>query len=201
MRKILLFLLFFGGCSWVNDFFWPRFPKSQNFITNFPANKQGVVILRLKSRYPATFWCKYALKEADLKHQDCFKLKMTDSYQILMLENGFYELRGYEKPTRIYRKMSFVPEFDGKNGRRSNKSPLYFRVNGQKITFLGDIYGKNANLEDFEMIGEAFSSGEDDILHKIFSHNKLEAEILSDRLKSMGDRAFILGKVKKGKIL
>ncbi len=212
MKKISKFTIFFtifflANCSWLSDKFFTKFPDSNNFINRFGFNKKGIVIFKLSSRYPSTIWCKYNEKKYASK-DDCFEIKPSKYYQILMLEPQIYEIYGFEMPTRFYQFNNINPRFSQNNQERKTKPELAFEAKEKTISFLGNInyrsskiINENSYEQDFSKIHQAFLNQDLKNLKKIFKGHKYEIEILSNKLQNQDsvNKYFIKDEIKTKK--
>ncbi len=185
---IIISLFFLQNCSWLNSAISARFPNSGNFVNRFPINKQGIILFKLSSKYPTTTWCKYDEKQT-VSIDDCFDLKPSKYYQILMLETGLYEIRGFEQTGRLYKNNALNPKFGGLNQQRKTKPEMAFEVKQDKILFLGEVNFRSSKLlpekshdEEFLEIKNAFKNQDLKQLNKIFNGHKVEANILNEKL-------------------
>jgi hypothetical protein len=167
MKKILIILLLtLSNCSWLNHQISPKFPNSNRFINRFLGNEQGIAIIKINSVYPASFWC---------KDKKCIEIKTANSYQILMLEPGFYKLDSFESSNKFYEKKKVS----------NSKTALAFKVKKDEIIFVGDVnyYAKEPikNKKSFKEIGAALKNKEN--LNEIFKGYEFEAKILAQKFE------------------
>lgn len=183
MKKFLIIFLFIlPNCSWLNHQINPEFPSSNQFINRFLGNQQGIAIVKINSVYPASFWC---------KEKKCIEIKTANSYQILMLEPGFYSLDSFESNNKIYQKKKVA----------NSKTALAFKVEKDTIIFVGDInyYAKEPikNTKSFRQIGDALKNKKD--LDKIFKGYEFEAKVLSKKFNDAIYKNFTVKKIKINK--
>ncbi len=189
----LFFLLAITSCAAISDAISPDYPSSNDFFERFPANKKGIVLLQLNSNYLSVKWCKTDLN-IEKKIKTCFKLTPSQSYRMLMLEPGWYEILGYEVATssisRIrVREQKIEPEFSNLTGKRRTKPLIGFEVVEGKISFLGQIKihdysssGAQIKDDDFDKVSTFFFERNYQKLNDIFKESPQNISILINKI-------------------
>jgi len=194
MKLTTLFFLFaISSCAAISDAISPDLPSENDFFERFPANKKGIVLLQLNSSYSSTKWCKTNLN-IEAKIKSCFKLSPSNSYKILMLEPGWYEILGYEVvSTSISRirihEQQLEPEFSNITGKRRTKPLIGFEVIAGKISFLGQIKIHDSSSlktqikdDDFDKISTFFFKKNYQKLYETFKESSQNIDILTIKI-------------------
>ncbi len=189
--QILTLLLFFllTNCSWLNQKISPKFVRSSQIINHFPENKYGIAIFKFQSRYPSVKWCKFFYKTPSSK-LDCFKVKPSDSYQIIMFEPGIYEISSYEETTRLYGSKNIKFEYYKNSKVRKTKPEIAFKIKSGKISFLGQIHYKSSHepisekqkIIQYEEIKNFLENQNLNALRDLFNSCKTEITIIANKL-------------------
>lgn len=193
MKKIipLIFLIFTASCAAFSDAVFPDFPSANSFVNRFPRNKKGIVILQLNSDYATATWCKSDLINKP-ESKNCITMKPSNSYQIFMLQPGWYELSGYESVsasmTRIQiREHNIEPEISNITHKRRGKPLIAFKVTQEKISYIGQIKlhdgnSSNSVIDDFKTVKTAFEKHN---YKDNFKNYLTEAAFIDDYIKNL----------------
>lgn len=193
MQKItaIILLLLATSCLALTDPLFSAIPTSNNFIDRFPANKKGIVLLKLSSDYLALSWCQ-ADFENEVKNKNCVKLNPSNYYQIIMLEPGWYEIEGYRIINRRFqslREKEIEPAISNITGKRKSPPQLAFEVIEGKISYAGHIKfhhssvsGAQVKGDDFSFVEEAFLKKDNKQLSKIFKGHRWEMKNIAMKI-------------------
>jgi hypothetical protein len=129
---LILSLLLLSSCVFLTEGSLSNITDENSFLNRFPDNQKSIVIVKITGNIKnITWWCN---QKNLIKHSDdnCFKIRPSKQYQIMMLEPGSYHFFSYFKNHKPF----FISPKEIYN---SKKNLTIFEAKAGEISYIGDL--------------------------------------------------------------